>query len=316
MPSLSQHKSQRFTKLLLLGDAKSGKTGSLVSLVKAGYKLRILDYDNLLDILYKLIMEQCPEKIDNVEFRPLRDKRKHTAAGPVIDGTPRAFADGLKMLDRWKYKTSDGNEVDLGTPSKWGSNCILVLDSLSRFCDAAYDFREPLTPVGKSGDSDPRATYGDAQDAVENTLAMMTSDTFGTNVIVICHGQYMELPDKTQKIFPQGVGKALSPKIPQYFPNYIRFKNMAGKRTIQLKSDVMIDLANGIPSGVPDSLPVETGLATYFELLRGPLTEEEQENGRDEPEPTQSEPLAEAPADPGPASSARRFQPITKFTRR
>src|SRR4030095_10682665 len=102
----------KFTKLLLLGDAKSGKTGSLVSLVKAGYKLRILDYDNLLDILYRLIMEQCPEKIENVEFRSLRDKRKVTTTGPVIDGTPRAFVDGLKMLDRWKYKTSEGSEVD------------------------------------------------------------------------------------------------------------------------------------------------------------------------------------------------------------
>ena len=319
MPSLSQHKSQRFTKLLLLGDAKSGKTGSLVSLVKAGYKLRILDYDNLLDILYKLIMEQCPEKIDNVEFRPLRDKRKHTPLGPVIEGTPRAFADGLKMLDRWRYKDSAGDEVDYGSPSKWGANCILVLDSLSRFCDAAYDFREPLTPVGKSGESDPRATYGDAQDAVENTLAMLTSDTFGTNVIVICHGQYIELKDGTTKIFPQGVGKALSPKIPQYFPNYIRFKNLSGKRTIQLKSDAMIDLANGIPTGVPDSLPVETGLATYFEMLRGPFTEEEQTDGTRHDDPPTGETSgtsAEAPADPGPTPSTRKFQPLTKFTRR
>src|SRR5882762_2840856 len=118
MPSLSQHKSQKFTKLLLLGDAKSGKTGSLVSLVKAGYKLRILDYDNLLDILVRLINEQCPEKIDNVEFRPLRDKRKTTGEGLVIDGVPKAFSNGLKMLDRWKYKDSEGNEVDLGSPSQ------------------------------------------------------------------------------------------------------------------------------------------------------------------------------------------------------
>ncbi len=71
MPSLSKHQSNDFVKLLLLGDAKSGKTGSLVSLVEAGYKVRILDFDNLLDILAKLISEQCPEQIDNVEFRSL-----------------------------------------------------------------------------------------------------------------------------------------------------------------------------------------------------------------------------------------------------
>ena len=66
MPSLANHQSNQFTKLLLIGDAKSGKTGSLVSLVKAGYKLRILDFDNLLDILKFKVMEECPDKLDNV----------------------------------------------------------------------------------------------------------------------------------------------------------------------------------------------------------------------------------------------------------
>lgn len=276
MPSLAKHQSNKFVKLLLLGDAKSGKTGSLVSLVKAGYKLRILDFDNLLDILAKLVQEQCPENLDNVEYRTLRDRREASALGPVIVGNPSAFVNGLKMLDRWKYKATDGSEVDLGAPSKWGPGSILVLDSLSRFCDAAYDFREPLAVKGKSGEFDARAVYGDAQDAVESCLAMLTSDTFETNVIMICHGMYMDLPGGEKKIFPQGVGQKLSPKIPQYFPSYVRYKNFAGKRTIQLRSDALIDLAVAdILDKEEKTLPVETGLATLFEMLRGPLTEED-----------------------------------------
>jgi hypothetical protein len=175
MPSLTQHQSNDYVKVLLLGDAKSGKTGSLVSLVAAGYKIRILDMDNLLDILKNLVLQQCPEKADNVEFRTLRDKRKATSAGPIIDGNPRAFVDAIKMLDRWKYKTAQGDEIDLGVPGEWGPDCILVIDSLSRLCDAAFDFRDPLTPRGKSGDYDKRATYKDAQDAVEEVLAMITA---------------------------------------------------------------------------------------------------------------------------------------------
>lgn len=271
MPTLDQHHSTDLVKLLLLGDAKSGKTASLVSLVEAGFKLRILDLDNLLDILAKLIRERCPDKIGNVEFRTLRDKRKMTPSGPVIDGQPKAFVEAIKMMDRWKYKDGE-EEIDLGVPSEWGPECILVLDSLSRFCDAAFDFREPLTPRGKSGDYDLRATYGDAQDAVENTLATLTSRSFGTNVIVIAHGTYMDLPDGTKKIFPQGVGQKLSPKIPQYFPNYIRFKNQAGKRTIQLESDALIDLANANPAKMPKTLDASTGLAEFFKVLRAPAT--------------------------------------------
>lgn len=269
LPSPANHKSSNYVKLLLLGDAKAGKTGSLVSLVKAGYKLRILDLDNLLDFFILKLEEVCPDKMNNVDIRTLRDKRKMTAAGPMIDGAPRAFIQTIQMLDSWKYQDGD-TTIDLGKPSTWGPDTILVLDSLSRLCDAAYDWREPLTPKGASGASDPRMTYGDAQDAVESMLAGLTSSSFETNVIVICHGTYMDLPSGEKKIFPQGVGQKLSPKIPQYFPSYIRFKNVGGKRTIQLESDPMIDLANPRPSAMPKTLSVDTGLAEFFAALQDP----------------------------------------------
>lgn len=267
MPSLDQHQSNDVTKLLLLGDAKSGKTGSLVSLVKAGYKLRILDFDNLLDILKFMILQQCPENIGNVEFRTLRDHRKAGPLGPIIDGQPKAFLAASKMLDKWKY-----DDVDLGDPATWGPDCILVIDSLSRLCDAAYDFGMTLAPKGEGGKVDGRAVYGEAQDLVEAMLADVTSKQFHTNVIVICHGTYMDLPDGTKKIFPQGVGSKLSPKIPQYFPTYIRYKNEGGKRTIQTVSDQMIDLANPNPLVVSKSYPIETGLAEIFAALKGTPT--------------------------------------------
>lgn len=260
MPNIAEHQSNRVVKLLLIGDAKSAKTGSLVSLVPH-YKLRILDMDNLLDALKNNIMRECPDFAKNVEFRTLRDKRKMTPTGPIIDGPPRAFIDAIKMLDLWQY-----DDVDLGRPSEWGPDCVLVIDSLSRLCDAAFDWRETLTPRGKSGEYDKRAVYFNAQDAIENVLASIAASSYDTNVIVISHGQYMELPDGKTKIFPQGVGQKLSPKIPQYFPNYIRYFNQGGRRLIQLKSDATIDLAVAKP--LPqDILPVETGLLTLFEAL-------------------------------------------------
>jgi len=247
-----------------LGDSKSGKTGSLVSLVSAGYNLRILDFDNLLDILRYNILAQCPEKLGSVEYRSLRDPITPGAVGARIKGKPQAWINAIKMLDRWKY-----DDIDLGVPGEWGPDVVLVVDSLSRLCDAAYDFHEAIAPVGKSGDYDGRAVYGSAQDDVEKLLGMLTSPSFNTNVIVICHGLYMDRPDGTF-IFPQGVGQKLSPKIPQYFPNYVRYINKSGKRTIQLKSDALIHLANARPNEMPESLPIETGLADFFRVLRDP----------------------------------------------
>lgn len=268
MGTLDKHKSQSITKMILMGDAKAGKTGALASLVKVGYKLRILDYDNLLDSLVYQINKICPEKLSTVEARPLRDKRKASPMGAIIDGAPRAFSNGIKMLDRWKYTDTDGTEVDFGVPKDWGSDTILVIDSLSRFCDAAYDFAEPLVPAGKSGEKDDRAVYGMAQDSVENVLAMLGAEWFNTNVIVIAHIVYQERQNGETKGFPQGVGQKLSPKIPQYFPTVAMFTNKGGKRTLQTNSSPLIDLANPAPDKMSKELPIETGLADFFGTLR------------------------------------------------
>ncbi len=269
MPSLSSHQSNEFTKLLIEGDSGSGKTGALTSLVCAGYKLRILDMDNGLETLKQFVLHQCPDKINNVEFRTLRDKRKASAEGPIISGTPKAFVDAIKMLDRWKYKSEDGTEIDLGVPAEWGPDCILVIDSLTFLSDAAWDFREPLVPRSRDGKYDARAVYKDAQDAIENVLALLTSDNFRTNVIVISHIRYVENPDGTKKGYPTAVGAALSPTIPRYF-NSVAFcqTSAGGKRTIQTEATAMIDLKNPKPFAMAKSYPIDSGLAEFFGVLR------------------------------------------------
>jgi len=268
MPSLADHHSNTFVKLLLLGDAKSGKTTSLASLVAAGYKLRILDMDNLLDPLKYHLAAMADGLVATVEYRSIRDKLKGTDGGMIIDGPPKAWTTSLKMLNKWSYTDeTTGEIVDYGIPATWGPDCILVIDSLSRWCDAAYDFHAGMA-TGR-GNSDGRAIYGNAQDDVEKQLAALTSHTFATNVIVICHGTYQTLDDGTTKIFPQGIGAKLSPKIPTYFPNYIRYINKAGKRTIQLASDSMINLANANPDAMPKELSTDQ-LAEFFAVLREP----------------------------------------------
>lgn len=271
MPTLSHHQSNEYTKLLIEGDSGSGKTGALTSLVREGYKLRILDMDNGLETLKQFILKECPDKIENVEFRTLRDKRKASPLGPVIDGTPSAFIKALKMLDRWKYTNEDGTETDLGVPAEWGPDCILVVDSLTFLSDAAFDFREPLSPKGSSGKYDVRAVYKDAQDAIENVLALLTSESFRTNVIVISHIRYVDNPDGTKKGYPTAVGSALSPQIPRYFNSVALCQTSAGgKRTIQTTATAMIDLKNPKPFAMLPTYPIETGLADFFRVLRQP----------------------------------------------
>lgn len=263
MPTLKEHQSSEYTKLLLMGDSKSGKTGSLAALVPK-YKLRIIDMDNGLDALAQIIKRDNPTKLSNVEFRTLRDKFKSSPTGTVVDGMATAFIDSLKMLDHWKY---DG--VDLGPPAQWGPEAILVIDSLTFMADAAFRFREPLVPRSKDGKYDVRAVYKDAQDAVESVLALLTSESFRTNVIVISHVRYVDNPDGTKKGYPTAVGAALSPQIPRYFNSVaLAQTGPGGKRQIQTTATAMIDLANPAAFKMLPTLPIETGLATFFETLR------------------------------------------------
>lgn len=264
MPNLSKHQSSEHTKLLLMGDSKSGKTGALASLVLDGYKLRILDFDNGLDALAAVVRKSDPQKLENVEFRTLRDKYVSTPIGPIVGGQATAFIEGLRMLDRWKY-----GDVDLGMPSEWGPDTILVIDSLTFMSDAAWNFREPLVPKSKDGRYDVRAVYKDAQDAIGGVLALLTSESFRTNVIVISHVRYVDNPDGTKKGYPTAVGAALSPEIPRYFNSVALCQTgPGGKRQIQTAATAMIDLANPAAFKMAPVLPIETGLATFFRTLR------------------------------------------------
>jgi hypothetical protein len=268
MPTLSRHQSNDYTKMLLEGDPGTGKTGALTSLVAAGYFLRILDYDNGLETLKQFILKTCPDKIDNVEYRTLRDKRKASAEGPIIDGPPKAFVEGIKLLDRWKYKSGD-DDVDLGIPADWGPDCVLVVDSLTLLSNAAWDFRETLAVKGRDGKYDLRAVYKDAQDAVESVLALLTSESFRTNVIVISHVKYVDNPDGTRKGYPTAVGSALSPIISRYFNSVALCQTSAGgKRTLQTAATAMVDLKNPKPFEMLPHYPIDTGLADFFGVLR------------------------------------------------
>lgn len=260
MPKLGDHQSNLYQKFLLAGDAMSGKTGSLVSLVAAGYKLRILDFDNGLEPLKQFVYKQCPDRIDNVEFVTLEDKFKASPAGPVLDGPPTAFVRSIKLLDKWKY-----DDVDLGAPYTWGPDVILVIDSLTFQSDAAFNWAYSLSP----GTKDPRQWYKTAQDAIEKVLATVKGDNFKTNVIVISHVKYIERDDGTKKGYPTSVGSALSPEIPRYFNSVALCETRpGGKRTIQTVATAMIDLKNPKPFEMAKSYDLETGLADFFKVLR------------------------------------------------
>jgi hypothetical protein len=259
MPKLTDHHSGKFTKLLYLGDSGTGKTGSLTSLVKAGYQLRILDFDNGLDVLKQYVKRDCPDNLGNIDYETQRDPYKAGPMGPVVAGAPKAFINSLKLMNKWSDET---------IPSEWGDKIIFVMDSLTGLGKAAFEWAKGVNP----GTKDPRQWYSAAQQAVDNFLSLLTSEAFHSNVIVIAHVQLVDQNDGTVRGYANSIGKALGPLIPTYFNTMILAKSSGSgqnvKRNILTVPTSILDLKNPAPFLIEATRPLETGLATLFEKLK------------------------------------------------
>lgn len=253
MPTLDQHQSSSYTKVVYIGDSGTGKTGSLVSLLADDYKFKILDMDNGLDALVHYAREQCPDKLSNVEFETIRDEYKSTKSGPMIRGQPKAFVGALDILTQW-------SEIE-------DPNTIFVLDSLSAFGRAAFEWAKGMNPLAK----DPRQWYFSAQQGVESTIAMLTGEQFKMNVILISHVNYKEIIEGVHKGYVNAIGSALGPTIAKYFNTLILAESSGSgtnvRRKIKTLPTGVIDLKVPNPK-VDKELPLETGLSTLFKQLK------------------------------------------------
>ena len=257
----STHQSAQLTKLLYVGDSGTGKTGSLISLLKAGYELRFLDMDNGLDWLINEVRRTCPELLDNIDYITIRDEMKADKnKGAKLDArSRRAFVQAMEYLEKWD---------DDSKPSEWGEKTILVIDSLTFLSRAALYWAGEIETRNNL-----QAIYGTAQDAVLKMLDLLTSENFRTNVIVTAHYEVRENED-TKETWTQvtAVGKALGKKVPAAFNNMVVAATATRKgesvRQIYLKpvNGLAVKAGTTIDKKV---LPLETGMAELFEALRG-----------------------------------------------
>ena len=258
MPSLDQHKSSDFVKLLFIGNSGAGKTGALTPLVQAGYELRIIDLDTGLDALVNHVKAVDPKLLSTIQFESFRDRMKMTASGPAVIGSPKAYVQTLNVLEKWP----DGSD-----PAKWGPKKVLVIDSLTNLGRAAFQWARAANPMSK----DPRQWYKTAQDLIEDLIANVTSDSFETNVVIISHVEMVDSNGLT-KGYASSIGKALGPKIPRFF-NTMLLSETSGsgkqvKRKIKTLPTGMIDLKNPAPMKIEAEYDISDGLQQIFKVLK------------------------------------------------
>lgn len=253
-------------KALLCGDPGTGKTGSLASLVKAGYNLRIMDFDKGVAPLVGILKKEpnAAELLARVDSVPLGD--------PVKKGKPtQALAwikaqDLLMGKDDWK---------DYGPIETWDSSTVLVVDSLSHNGRCIMNF--VLHQAGRLGAKSgvkggiEMSHWGSAMEEQEVFLATLYDDSIRCHVLVLAHISIKELEDGTVKGMPSGLGSKWPPRIGSYFNNLFTYRVIGSgpglKRVISTKGSTLI-AGKSESLDLPLELPIETGLATIFEIIK------------------------------------------------
>ena len=315
---------KRPIKMLLVGDSKAGKTGALASLVLAGYHVRVIDMDNGADVILG-VKDVKKERIDYIEgdhsWRmtlrngasldvqtctdgTLRVKKNVIVAGKSVEGYT-LMPDGTawdKALAQFHYWP------DFGPVETWGSDTVLVIDSLSFLTQAALNWVLKLN--GRLGTKAFDTDIGDTQMLIRGVLGTLFNTELKCNVIVITHLDYRggslfkesadrpnrpaPKPDHNdlvafEKAYPMTIGKAMNNTVGRYFNTLFLVKTIGSgdstKRVICTRNTnvgtAQIDLAS-IDLDAPAQLPIETGLADYFRLVKGDLPPRSERSERSE----------------------------------
>jgi hypothetical protein len=268
MPSMRDHQSGKTTKMLLLGDPGSGKSGSLCSLADAGYNLRIVDMDNGIDIIRNTMLSKAspykPDAIDRIIYETVTDPLKNVG-GKLVPKQPKAWQRAVELLMDWKTESEK-----LGPLTTWTSQDVLVIDSLTHLCNAAMNF--VLFMNARLGQHPHQSDWYQAQQLIESMIQMLYDESVKCNVIMSCHIKYIGEDNGPQRGYPEALGKSLAPKIGSYFNTMVLVKTTgvgAGeKHKILTKSTPGLELKTSNPLAVKAEYPIETGLAELFKDLR------------------------------------------------
>lgn len=296
MPSFADLKAAAHrTKALLIGETGSGKTGSLAALANAGYNLRIIDYDNGLDLLGSLL---TPEAEKRVVYETFTDTLLPLKTGITWSGTPMSYPNSLALLDRWKMpeRTLYGRKVpayDLGSVTDWGPDDVLVIDSLTiqgntimRYGQSQQQFLDEARKMHPH-----QADWGLGQNYQERFLEFLYSDRVKCNVIVTSHIRRVggggvqttkldskgkttgevtrELDSIEGKGYPSALGRQLPPKVGRYFNTMLYyFTNALGIRQISTVPRDNIDCKTPCPMQLDPLYRIEDGLLKIFQTIR------------------------------------------------
>ena len=252
MPTLNEDKQSRLVKGFLYADSGMGKTGSLASLVKAGYTLHVADYDNGLAYLSTLLTEEEKKRV-NFQYFGHSDLFKKRGVEDPMD-KDKSWKNGLNWIDE--------------TYKNLGDKDVLVVDSITMLAQSCINFVSELVQKPRTS---IYAIYNPAGHLFRDLFSSFRSEDVKCHVLLLSHVRSVE--DQTTSAlfrFPEVLGRQLPSQAGAYFNTLLSIKKR-GSGDREKREIITTDMSNLMlkspMKNMPTSFPLETGLADYFRCI-------------------------------------------------
>jgi hypothetical protein len=293
MASGSSLLAQKSARILIAGYPGSAKTGSISALLNAGLKVRYLGFDKKANIA-SLLEYTKPERLANLDALFFEDPLVLEESKGYIGtagGVPQAMILAGKAMDRWRYKEGE-QEVDLGRSRDWGRDTVVVLDSLTAMGNASM--RKAMAMKNKTPFTVTEGVWGFAMAEQDAFVEKLCGNANAFHLVITAHLK-MQGPREVRKeddditkankeaeadliptrLYPCALGQQLSPIIARHVPTVLMAETVFGRDG---KQKHVLNTANVqhfdtkvAARGLPNQLPIDTGLLTVLEAVAGPV---------------------------------------------
>ena len=302
MASAADERKDSPIKLCLTGDSGVGKSGAIVPLILAGYKVRAIDVDNGEDIVLDCLRNPdspyfaLASKLDLADvfrYETVNHKMITLDLGKdevrIQPSAAIVWPRIEKLLHEWK----EDSGVKLGSITSWGPDTVLVIDSSTFAGYAAFAYVQQINNhLGQTSGNSWRRDIGGAQEHLESMLRLLYSSAVKCHVIVITHINYLneswqesEGGTRTRVVsssadgifgsdraYPSSIGRALGPKFGRYFNNVVEMRiegtGANVRRVIHTTPQGAVNVKTSSPFSLRRTYDVSTGLAEIFATLR------------------------------------------------
>lgn len=225
-------------KALIYGEAGTGKTCSLRTLLNCGQKVRFLAAENnaiegiktALHMWEKETKKPYPSAEDFALMIPSRPKRTINdlvktqekfikvpleTAMKSVDPDRNKFTRYLEVLRATVNFKDTASGTDFGCIDDWDDSVTLAIDGLTIICEAISQ----ATVGGKLTISQPE--WGAMQKTLVEFMRQLTED-LNCNLVVLAHPvKETDAILGTQRIYPANLGQALNNSLPSFFTEVI-----------------------------------------------------------------------------------------------